>query len=277
MNSNKYDFTRHKSSKYLSEKYGVTFILKSSKEMIPFEDVSISSLKSKINNVDNVNVIKDENDFTVLFQYKNRKYNASSNLPVYHIMNCKTVKQYPGFHLSNSMPVSILVNGVKEKHSLKLCINCKKEIFRIRVLAGFRKNNSDWFDVLSALIDTKSRLNTFRQDGYHSFWEQLSTGYREKIHWRCENHGCRLNLENDHGYLHTHHINGNKENNSASNLEGLCLLCHALEHPDKMVKGMNKFNVSDFIEKYKLNLPASNISKWEKIKNSHNNAPPSTG
>ena len=63
---------------------------------------------------------------------------------------------------------------------------------------------------------------------YSEDWEIISRNYRSSIGYRCEI--CGVDLSNKTDLLHTHHITGNKQNNDPSNLQALCILCHAM-HP----------------------------------------------
>lgn len=60
---------------------------------------------------------------------------------------------------------------------------------------------------------------------YTDDWHSISLRYREFKNWKCEK--CGKNCINDKKDLHTHHIDGNKRNNSFGNLMALCSECHS--------------------------------------------------
>lgn len=69
--------------------------------------------------------------------------------------------------------------------------------------------------------------------GYSDDWGEVSARYRESVRYTCES--CRVNLSEFHGLLHTHHINGNKRQNTSANLMALCIDCHRKQpHHDYM-------------------------------------------
>jgi hypothetical protein len=64
---------------------------------------------------------------------------------------------------------------------------------------------------------------------YADNFNDISTRYRRSQDWTCEE--CDLDLSDDRQWLHTHHKDHIKSNNSRSNLKALCLRCHAEIHP----------------------------------------------
>lgn len=60
---------------------------------------------------------------------------------------------------------------------------------------------------------------------YPPDFSQISMQYRRKQNWQCEE--CDLNLRRHKKWLHTHHINHQRNDNRPSNLRALCLRCHA--------------------------------------------------
>ena len=60
--------------------------------------------------------------------------------------------------------------------------------------------------------------------GYTSDWSDISKRIRAAANYCCKH--CDVSLDTDKGLLHTHHISGDKSDNSASNLIPLCADCH---------------------------------------------------
>ena len=63
--------------------------------------------------------------------------------------------------------------------------------------------------------------------GYTRNWDDISRKYREKHDYTCEECGLRIDNLYDRQYIHVHHIDANKLNNTESNLRCLCLRCHS--------------------------------------------------
>lgn len=64
-------------------------------------------------------------------------------------------------------------------------------------------------------------------ENYTQDWQQVSRSYREAQNYRCES--CEVDLSQQPYLLHTHHINGVRSDNTASNLKALCVDCHSKE------------------------------------------------
>lgn len=74
-------------------------------------------------------------------------------------------------------------------------------------------------------------LNVYPKD-----WNKISMEYRTMKKWRCEK--CGKDMINNTEPLDVHHIDGNKQNVSPSNLQALCRSCHIEEHPH--MKGLRR-------------------------------------
>ena len=56
------------------------------------------------------------------------------------------------------------------------------------------------------------------------WWAEYSRWYRGQQAWTCEE--CRISLNDDRQYLHTHHIWGT-QHNDPQDLKALCIACHS--------------------------------------------------
>ena len=72
-------------------------------------------------------------------------------------------------------------------------------------------------------------------DEYTVHWEHISRLFKESKNWQCEE--CHIPLHDKRVYLHVHHKDGNKNNNSRGNLQALCIACHAkLPYHDHLLR-----------------------------------------
>lgn len=63
--------------------------------------------------------------------------------------------------------------------------------------------------------------------GYTDDWSDISLKVRKEAQFICQH--CNVDLSSDKKLLHTHHINGDKADNSPNNLIALCADCHRKE------------------------------------------------
>jgi HNH endonuclease len=131
----------------------------------------------------------------------------------------------------------------KEERDLKVCQNCldglafngfsyrkmnKKD--RSRFVAEFTP--SQFFRVYPRslhIAKPKHHSDTAPLNDYPPYFAQLSDRLRQENGWRCEQCGKVLSERHLRQYLHVHHVNGNRSDNSRENLRILCLACHADE------------------------------------------------
>ncbi|MGL6176996.1 MAG: HNH endonuclease, partial [Vibrionaceae bacterium] len=93
---------------------------------------------------------------------------------------------------------------------------------------------------------------------YTADWPAISAQLRSKLNYTCEQ--CGVCLVTEKRLLHTHHINGNRTDNSAENLRALCADCHKkqphhahvyVKHEDmlkinQLRREQHKFDVFDY-------------------------------
>ncbi|MEQ6916032.1 hypothetical protein [Halomonas aquatica] len=66
---------------------------------------------------------------------------------------------------------------------------------------------------------------THEEKGYTRDWPELSRAYRASKDYTCES--CSVTLQGHRHLLHTHHLNGVRDDNSDHNLRALCADCHS--------------------------------------------------
>jgi hypothetical protein len=85
----------------------------------------------------------------------------------------------------------------------------------------------EYFEHYSTSFDTLPKYDEYSQplNEYSINWENISKRFRESKNWVCES--CGMDCKNNKEFLHTHHIDGNRNNNDNTNLKALCRNCHA--------------------------------------------------
>lgn len=227
--------------------------------------------------------------FLYLQDYKLDEYGP----PKYHLCNCTTIKSFKlngyfdHYRWANTKDVTVInrATGIEVHYDhLDLCKNC---ISLIRDVAGhdafhtserfveFVKNHvygneeieedirsgSSGETVIAKSI--KKELGITNTDfgaeydifGYVHGWEQISKEYREKHDYTCERCGIHIEDPYDRRFIQVHHRDGNKANNRESNLECLCINCHAhidIHHKQNFSSGANHIFLQSFLKKYQV-------------------------
>ena len=254
-----FNFFEGKTAKFLKERRGISFDSINNVEIKDIKGLSESDIMERGNHFF---FLDGENEY-LMFEYLKRAKVIEYGLPKYHTVFCITRKKFKGYVYANKMPVDITETTNGEIHKdckLNMCGNCKTEISK----SFWNWGDLDWYDaVLNYVEDDNNKLyfkKSGKRKGYLRMWEQVSEAYRESKKWTCEK--CKVKLYDDKYYLHVHHINGNIRDNRRKNFQSLCLLCHALEHKNKID---NFTEVHGFIQKYSKNLNKRKINEFENI------------
>lgn len=172
--------------------------------------------------------------------------------PRIHLANCATLqdmreqKRFSRYVVSTNTDGMFRINIVEknmtrsEIRGLSVCQNCLKCLG----LGGFSStwskqkkmsfvsnfNIQDFFKVYPKSLHVN--IPYYNSDNspeniYSVDFPEISRKYRESVNWICKR--CGISLENPswRKWLHVHHVNGVKSDNSPSNLEALCIRCHA--------------------------------------------------
>jgi hypothetical protein len=263
MSNRFFDFTAGKTAKYLKDELNISFDLFRNVEMSVIEGVSSNGIYEK----DGRFFRKEGEDEYMMFYYKKYAYTRwqlKPQLPKYHPYNCKSMKKFDGYIFSNKMPVDITSrneNKEYKKVNLKLCGNCRKEVFKT-----WWAGDHPWYETFLKYIDSL-KYGTYKTNGYHTMWNQISYAYREKAKWCCQNKKCKISLikDDERSFLHTHHKDGNIRHNNSDNLEALCLLCHAVEHLKLNPHHTGFKKVNAFIDKFEERLNQQIITKFKAL------------
>ena len=168
----------------------------------------------------------------------------------YHLVNCQTLRQAENQGWRDKYRVSRRRDGlffyrftngnevlyINEEQRMHVCGYCLRE------LNNMWQSNVKKKDFLPDLffsddgprkgieyngepVSESSLPNIYQKD-----WPLISRKYRELVGYQCENPDCtfkNLSPPNLHRYLHCHHVNFIRSDNSYSNLKALCIYCHA--------------------------------------------------
>lgn len=168
----------------------------------------------------------------------------------FHVYDCSTLRdmrsrgRFDRYHATNDVSGHFPIFGMsfsgdftEGRAKLKVCKNCIKELNYKNYAnsSGIERNNvvnkfdfSEFFSTYSSLFryHPKRKPQT-REQGYTDNWSDVSTRQKVKCSYTCQ--GCQLYLEQHKKLLHTHHVNGVKNDNSDNNLICLCADCHRKE------------------------------------------------
>lgn len=212
--------------------------------------------------------------------YKNRRvlvyirdvpiYGSDFTLPRFHIAFCRTLEEMRGAHRFERYVVATRDDGQFWIHKisngrrrdgtwerLNVCQNCLNALnfdaFSYSLPRSRRHQIVSEFEI-SRFFERYSKSLHLREpthdyitapiNDYTDDFEQVSRRIKAARGYRCEN--CRLTPENR--FLHVHHINGQKNDNSDNNLRVLCMGCHAAMPHHGHMKRMPGF--AEFQRKY---------------------------
>lgn len=166
----------------------------------------------------------------------------------YHVSYCQTLERmknidkYEKYVATNNTSGNFFITGIDSVTNelkdavvrLKVCQHCLSKLN----YKNYKSNKSSVFSAFSLeeffteyqplfKHQPKRKAGNAKDDNYTKDWQNISKEYRASVGWGCEKCGVILN---DHkSLLHTHHKNGVKGDNSATNLAALCILCHSEE------------------------------------------------
>ena len=167
----------------------------------------------------------------------------------FHIADCNTLVQmreinrYERYKVINNIAGVFPVYGnsqlgelVEGDAVLSVCQNCLTKLnykgsktnskSKAEIAKNF--NLQEFFTNYSSLFKyyPKTHIRDAKK-GYSKDWDQVSLRVRAASNFCCGH--CNVSLMSHKGLLHTHHLNGEKSDNSEANLMPLCADCHRKE------------------------------------------------
>lgn len=167
-----------------------------------------------------------------------------------HLMECSTIEEmrargrFERYVVTNRRDNKYEISVTDERDNvssvdaiLRPCINCLKAL-NYQDYNGVRRAEQK---AIRAAFDVEAFFENFttffaerplrwahedRASAYIAGWERLSQRMRAAKNWGCEDCGVDLSAPNHRKYLHVHHKNHVKGDNSPGNLEVICALCH---------------------------------------------------
>ena len=187
--------------------------------------------------------------------------------PRFHLSNCFTLKQMREKHRFNSRYVVStridgtfnlnLIDGTRTTNKLtklSVCQNClgllEFDGFRMDWTRPLRANAVQQFTLESFFIHFPRSLHTatptYNEDNaplnqYSPDFGTISAKIRAAVGWKCQRCNVNLSAHSFRKYLHVHHKDGAKFNNNMTNLEVLCLECHAEEPAHHHMKNVPEY------------------------------------
>lgn len=207
-------------------------------------------------NINEIQVLEDGtlayDDYRVLLYIRDIQFIAGqANMPKYHLAYCQTLEKmhkserFDRYVVANNDTGDFQVNVIDsaiQTQSVKLsvCQNCLDKIHwkgfdmqrmvrpaRLQLVSHFvlrdffKEYPRDLISVKPAYTSDTAPLNDYSQD-----WSNISKNIKSTRGHQCRT--CSIILkQNDSKYLHVHHRNGQKHDNRDSNLDVLCIACHA--------------------------------------------------
>lgn len=225
----------------------------------------VALLESEVgyeSSLDEILVLEDgtlgiKNRRIILYIRDKHLHRGEEELPRFHLSKCSTLRmmwqdyrfgRYVSYSNDNGVFLVNFIRGasIQEKRlSLPVCKNCLDQLSYRGYSNSLRKSQKDRavaeFDLKDFFSNhhksfhtdvPRFSFDTAPLDIYPANFPAISRATRQSRGWRCETTGCPSNFAKPdtahlRRYLHVHHRNGQRYDNSSEDLQCLCLKCHA--------------------------------------------------
>lgn len=173
----------------------------------------------------------------------------SEDLYKYHLYQCSTISTMFNSGRKHRYKLNTREDGTffytfndfngnlletRENQKLNICKNCLKKFLGKSFasdedvanfdLRKFHQQNSSFFDFDTSSIEKGEEA---KPNLYSRKWTQISNQIKTKHDYTCQECGWKPNNHYEKRFIHTHHQNGDKNNNGEDNLKVLCIKCHS--------------------------------------------------
>ena len=205
-------------------------------ELLPDGSLVRVNLYIATKEVDKYSYDLDNIDISSLYKYHIYKCTTISNMfnsgrkHRYKINNRDDGTFHYTFTDSNG-----LVLKTDENQKLNICKNCLKKFLQIQFasdndvnrfkLENFHKQNHSFFENID--VSNMEKGEYAKANVYSKLWDQISKQIKTHRNYCCEKCGYIPKTDYEKRFIHTHHKNGDKQNNGEDNLQVLCIKCHS--------------------------------------------------
>ncbi|GAC1401666.1 MAG: hypothetical protein NVSMB64_00190 [Candidatus Velthaea sp.] len=261
------DFRKHKGLNDVRENMRATLIEWHEEARTEIRRISLKDLRALetvglVIDIDDVEtqpngLLTYQGEHILLYIMQPRWFRGKVSEPKYHVSNCSTWTSMKLKGKKDRYVASRRIDGMfeldipfedgsvrREERLLNVCQNCLAELCKIGYITGDPRGSktyktfslSHFFETQRrSLIREKPKFTpvTMPSANYTDGFDERSYELRKAAKWTCTNKKCGLQLTRsfERRFLHTHHLNGNRGDDSADNLRVLCLGCHA-NQPD---------------------------------------------
>lgn len=158
-------------------------------------------------------------------EYSDLKYHAT---PALHIYQCSTTEEKGRrMKIANSSRNTYWSRDKNKQITtdLQICKECAKHL-RNHYKIAMGTNTFNNF-ILALEENPRTKQTLVDASGYILNWRQVSHCFRDFKRFTCEKCGFKAGSEKQQKFLHTHHLNGIKTENTRANMQCLCVKCHS--------------------------------------------------
>ncbi len=207
-----------------------------------------------------------KNSRVLLYIRDHEAYQGEINPPRYHFYNCRTLRQmkdsgrFERYVVATEVTGSFMINIIEhrrhrtERFKLSVCQNCLNglhfdgftlrdtRVRRERYVSHFLPQKFfNQYPQSLLIAGGQPSAATAPVNDYPENWGEISRQARLAADWTCSVCGLVLQVHKKK-YLHVHHRNGVRSDNRSTNLQVLCLGCHAEQPQHQRMKSTRVYS-----------------------------------